>query len=198
MEKSAIKIIFSRLIEISIFLLFWGLLNFSRRYLEWDLFVSTINFLNSNAFLLVLAGIIFMFAELLSRMEFPSNLFGPILSFTGTWMLLYFIFNFSGAINRKLNFDFLEKIILIRRPIIIAILSIVFLFGYLPIIYKLIREKDKKETTLIEVKKNPLEVKKEKVVQKVVEKIVVPQLLDEKKINKNIPKKKKNGVKKND
>jgi amino acid transporter len=165
MEKGVMKIVLPKLIGIFIFVLFLALLNFLIKFISWNLFVSFVNFFNMNAFLLIGIGVVFMFAELISKMEFPSNVFGPILNFIGTWMLLYFLFNFVEAINRRLNFEFLEKIILIKTPILIAILSLVFVFGYLPIIYKLLKEMGTEKAASSEKDGVPLVIVEKKIIK---------------------------------
>lgn len=176
MEKSVTRIIFSKLIGIFIFLLFVGVLNFLSKYLTFGAFISFTEFFNKNAILLISISVIFLFAELVSRTEFPSNIFGPVLNFLGAWMLLKFIFTFLEAIQSKFQFSFLENVFLLKAPIFFAILSLIFVLGYLPIIYNLIKERkgtsEKSnepkiiENTIIVPKITKKTIKKEKFVEK--------------------------------
>ena len=168
MGKGVTKIIFSKLIGIMIFLIILGALNFLIKYLPFESLISFTNFFNRHALLLIGIGIVFMFGELLSLTGFPSNIFSPILNFVGAWMTLYFSFIFLEAIQRRFSFSFLETIFLVKEPIFITILSLTFIFGYLPIIYKLLKEKRQTEGS----EDNPVIIEKVKVVPKIVEKIV--------------------------
>ncbi len=171
MGKSVTKIVFSKVISVFVFLLFLGALNFLARYITFSTFISFTNFFNRNALLLIGINFIFMFAELLSQAEFPSNIFNPVLNFIGAWMLLRFVFAFFEGVQRRFQFDFLETIFLIKTPIFLGILSLIFIFGYLPIIYKLLKEKNQsvenREPQVIEkIKVIPQVVEKEKVIKK--------------------------------
>jgi hypothetical protein len=151
MEKSVTKIVFYRLIGIFIFLLILGALNFITRYIPFNFFNSFTNFLNSNALLLIGVVVFFMFGEIISKMSFPSNIFGPLLNFVGAWMLLYFVFEFLYALNRRFNFEFLNTLFLLKTVIFFTILSLIFVFGYLPIIYRLLKNyKDDNKPLIIE------------------------------------------------
>lgn len=140
MEESNTKLIFKRLIGIFFFLLFLAGLNFLSRYLTFQTIISFTNFMNRNSILIISIGLIFLLGELTSRMEFPSNVFSPILNFVGAWFLLHFVFLFLESFNRRFDLYFLDVVLLIKTPIYIGLLSLIFVFGYLPIIYKLLKK----------------------------------------------------------
>jgi hypothetical protein len=147
MERSVTRIIFPKIIGIFIFILFLGFLNFLSKYLTFSAFLSLTNFLNRNALFLISISIVFLFAELLSNSKFPSNIFGPILNFFGAWMLLTFSFAILESLQIKFNFYFLKNISLFKSPIFFTVLSLTFVFGYLPIIYKIFKNKKESELT---------------------------------------------------
>ena len=158
------KIIWPKLIGIFFFILFLALLNFLVQYITFDSFVSFTGFFNRNSVLIVGIVIVFLFSELVSSAKFPANVLSPLLSFSGAWMLLVFVYNFLESLNRRFEIYILEIILLIRTPVFISVLSLTFIFGYLPIIYKLLKEKNKGESISEE------SVEKIKVIEKIVEK----------------------------
>lgn len=140
MERGVISIVFFKVIGVFVFVLFLGLLNFLTQYIPWGLLVSFTNFLNQNALLIIGIVGVFLFAELTSKMKFPANIFGPILYFGGTWMLIYFLFSFLEATQRKLNLEVLRTILLLKFPIALVVLSLILVLGYMPLIYRFIKK----------------------------------------------------------
>lgn len=187
MEKSVTRIVFTKILGIVIFLVFLGFLNFLVKYVSFSFMVSLTNFLNRNALFLIGISVVFLFAELMGRTEFPSNIFAPILNFVGAWMALIFLFTLLEAIQRRFNFSFLNTIFILKTPIFITILSLTFVFGYLPIIYKLIKER----RNSVRVQTEPKVIEKIKIVPKIVERVVEKEVYITKK-----PSKKKKNVKK--
>lgn len=139
MEKGVTKIIFSKIIGVGIFLIFLGILNFLAKYITFESFLAFTGFLNRNALILIGVVVLFLFGELLSYSEFPNYLFGPLLNFLASWLTLRFVFEFLTGINNRFSLTFLETIFLIKREIFITLLSLVLVFGYLPILYKLFK-----------------------------------------------------------
>ncbi len=189
MGRGVTWVVFSKLIGVAVFMLFLGFLNFLTRYISWNLFVSFTGFLNRNASLLIGVTLIFMVGELLSMMEFPSNVFGPVLNFIGAWMLLKFVFVFLESFQRRFDFGFLDNIFLLKSPIFITILSLIFVFGYLPIIFRLIKERGSEKEVVPLEKTEPVVIEKIKIVPKIVERVIIKEQFAKKK-NKTKSKKK--------
>lgn len=166
MEKGIMKIVWPKLIGIFLFILFLALINFLVQYITFNSFVSFTNFFNRNSILIVGIVVLFLFSEIISGTKFPVNILGPILNFSAAWLLLVFIFSFLKALNRRFDIYVLELVMLLETPIFITILSLTFIFGYLPIIYKIIKEKNP-ESEITESKKP---VEKIKIIERIVEK----------------------------
>lgn len=166
MERGILKIVLPKIAGITIFLVCLGFLNILNRYISWNFFTFTTLFLNNISIQLIAIVVIFMFAEILSGTDFPSNIFSPILSFTGTVFILNLVFKITETIESSFGFTFLKKIIFIKQPIYLAILSLVLIFGYLPIIYRILKEQKNKEPQEKENSSKPIIVIKEKIKNK--------------------------------
>ncbi len=145
MERGIARNIFSKVFGIGVFLIILGVLNFLTKYIKLDFFLVFTNFLNINALLIVGIVVIFLISELIAKSEFPINIFRPLLNFIGTIMVLHFVFLLFGGINKRFNLEVLNTLFLLKVPIYITVLSLIFIFGYLSIIYKALKAGNKKE-----------------------------------------------------
>jgi hypothetical protein len=179
MERGMFRIMFPKMIGIIIYLLIVGVMNYLTKYITFNFFISFVEFFNSNTLIIILIIVLFAFAEIASQMNFPSNLFSPLLNFAGIWLTLNVFFSVLESIQKKFTLETIELILNFKIHIYIAILSAIVIFGLLPIIYRSI--KNRKEKT-----KEEINILPEKI-----EKVIVKEEI------KKIPKKRGKNVKRN-
>jgi len=149
MAKSGLRIIFSTIVNIVIFLAVIWLLNYLSRYIHYSLFLQIVDFLNSNLHFIISLFLVLFLGEIFRIFRFPFNLLYPIFSAIGGVMAVFFIFSILELINQLFSLEFYDKISGLKLSITIIVSVIVIIAGYVSILAELGRkeaeEKKRKE-----------------------------------------------------
>ena len=146
MAKSGLRIIFSTIVNIVIFLAVIWLLNYLSRYIHYSLFLQIVDFLNSNLHFIISLFLVLFLGEIFRIFRFPFNLLYPIFSAIGGVMAVFFIFSILELINQLFSLEFYDKISGLKLSITIIVSVIVIIAGYVSILAELGRkEAEEKE-----------------------------------------------------
>lgn len=147
-ERSVTRILVSGLLGVLIFLIILAVLGYFSASFAAPI-PAIIDFLYSNAALIVFFSLILMVADIFGTFPFPANLPGPIFSAIGSVLILAFIFNVFIFVYRSyLPIPYpLDWIAFILYPLVFII---VLVAGYVHIFSRLAEKERKEERTAAE------------------------------------------------
>ncbi len=153
MARSPSNIVLMRILGLVVFLIVLGLANLVAVIWTEPIFLTVLNFFNSNLLLIVLMSIFFMVGEMLMALWFPFNLPAPLFNAVGAVMLTAFIFRALQLVDILVGdniFGIVGALGILLYPIVFVVVLIV---GYITIFLRLIPRKPKEK---------PVKPKKEK------------------------------------
>lgn len=127
----------TRMIGIISFLIIIVLANILRFYVQNPLYISGVDFLNTNFWLILLIGIIFFVAAVFSSFPFPLDLPGPVIRAIGSVFLIAFVlrvFDWSDQVTGNNIYHFFWLLSFIIVPLVFIL---VLAGGYYEILRRL-------------------------------------------------------------
>jgi len=133
--------ILTRFIGFLIFLVLLGLANVLTYYIKNEIFLSVVNFLNVNVWLIIIFSVILLIGEIFGLLMFPLNIPGPLFNAVGSVFLIQFVFKLFEFITK------LSKVVIniplnnIENVVMILVFIIVLVVGYVHIVIDATRPK---------------------------------------------------------
>jgi len=144
-KKSILRIAFSRIIGLLVFLLIVFLVNYLAVFTSNEIFDNAVKFLNTNVWLLVMLGILFGIGELFGALQFPLNLPAPVFNAIGAVYLVTFIFRVFGLVENVVGFGFPGIFRWLSYLISVIVFVIVIIVGYVMIFTEIGKKKHKEK-----------------------------------------------------
>jgi hypothetical protein len=132
-NKSLIRIVFSRILGLLIFLVFLYFANRLSFFTKNPINYGIIQLLNDNIGLIVLITVIFMLGEIFNTFTLPFNFAGPLINAVGSILLLTLLFRIVSLLDFLLGmsvFSILGRLSFLIYPFVFLI---VLIFGYIGI-----------------------------------------------------------------
>ncbi|MBT4166232.1 hypothetical protein HOE04_04310 [archaeon] len=147
--KKIIKIFFSKIIGLIIFLIILGILNIIAPIINNEILINITSLLNANIILILLFSLFFTLSELFFALVFPFNLPAPIFNSFGSIFLITFLFNIIAFVSTTLNLGLIKILNTFYILIIVIVFLITFITGYITIFSKGVKKTTKtiKQTT---------------------------------------------------
>jgi len=140
-NRSAGKIISSKIIGFVVFLILLGIANLIMNYFDNQIYQDIILFFNDNLVLLLILAFVGMISELFWIFIFPFNIIAPIISAVYGTFVLKFLLNFLDLINLYLK----TGINVTNDWLYWAVFWIVLIVGYLVLFSRIGSKKKEKE-----------------------------------------------------
>ena len=135
--------ILTRFIGFLIFLVLLGLANVLTFYIKNEIFLSVVNFLNANIWLIIIFSVILLIGEIFGLLMFPLNIPGPLFNAVGGVLLIQFVFKLFSFIITLSNVTINIPLNYIENFVMIIVFIIVLVIGYVHIIIDATRPKKK-------------------------------------------------------
>lgn len=140
---SIVKITITRLIGFLIFVLILFVLKILSGYIVNDVFLGAVSFLYNDFVIIMLMSLFFLFADIISQIDFPINLITPMFNALAAYFLIGFIFDIFSFIDMYVTKGELANISHYSFVITIVVILCVLVFGYVDIIKKVLVKKQK-------------------------------------------------------
>lgn len=153
-KQSPTKIVITNLIQLIVFLIALGLLNFFVNYFDNKIFYEIVKLLNNSIWLILVFSIIFTIAEVFGSFSFPLNMPAPIFNAIGSIFLLNFLFKIFVKVGQLTDIDTflsISKLFSVLYPIVFLL---VLIGGYISIFARAIEENINKKSRASKKKSN--------------------------------------------
>jgi hypothetical protein len=131
--RSPVHALVSGVIGIFIFLLVLVVFRYIADHTSWALFSAFVDFLFSNAALVVFFSILFMIADMFEALRFPFDLPFPIIRAVGSIFLVTFIFNIFAFLDSYYGFGLSPALDLLKLILYLLVPIVVLIAGYISI-----------------------------------------------------------------
>jgi len=124
----------TRVVGFLIFLVLLGIINVLTFYIRNEMFISVVNFLNTNIWLIIIFSVIFLIGEIFGFLMFPLNIPGPLFNAVGGVLLIQFAFKLFQLIINLAKIQINIPINYIENLVMIVVFIIILVVGYVHII----------------------------------------------------------------
>ena len=143
--KGLMHEILTRVIGFFIFLVLLGIANLLTNYIKNSIYLSVVNFLNTNIWLIVIFSVILLIGEIFGYLMFPLNIPSPLFNAVGGALLIQFVFKLFVYLTTISNVKISLGLPLtdIENIVIIIVFIVVLVVGYAHIIIDATRPRKK-------------------------------------------------------
>ncbi len=146
-SKSAVWIIFTRLVGLILFLLLLYFLDYLKAYIDSSIYRQSVDFLKGNIVLIVSMAVIYASGEVFGSLMFPLDLPAPILDAVASVLLVEFIFNILSFLGEMTGENVFNAFAGFKAIVYPTVFILVLVFGYFSVFGRVLsgRKKRRKE-----------------------------------------------------